>query len=103
MTARPFPPSLIEQATYIVRELGVEPDQPTPHEYGKLVSNLAMLRMNAFLHAFPDPVQTWEEFINHLMYPDFKPLPEGLFKVESDHYKLALQAIDEIFNKYAPE
>jgi hypothetical protein len=98
-----LPPSLIEQAIYIVKELDIDKDELNPSEYGKLVSNLAMLRMNAFLHKTTD---TWEDLINHLMYPEFKPYPKDMFalpKEENRHYKLALQAIDEIYNKYSKD
>lgn len=95
-----YPPSLIEQAIYIVKELGISADKLTPHEYGKLVSNLAMLRMNAFLHK---TTATWDDLLDHLMYPDHNAFPEGMFatpKEDNHHYKLALQAIDDIYNKY---
>ena len=95
-----FPPSLIEQAIFIIKALDISADAPSPHEYGKLVANLAMLKINAGANIAE---QRWEKLIEHLMYPDHNPFPHGLFLIPQDenrHYKLALEAIDEIFQKY---
>ena len=98
-TSNNFPPSIIEQAIWIIKSLKIDPDKLTPHEYGRIVSNLAMCRFNCVDR---NP-QKWEDFIDHLMYPDETQIPEGLFMIspeENTHYKLALSALDDIYNKY---
>lgn len=96
-----LPPSIIEQAVWMVKEIGIAVDQPTPHDYGRITSNLAMLKMNAINDdSFP---AKWEALLMHLMYPDHNPAPEGLLRLplaEFSHYDLALKALDDIYNKY---
>lgn len=96
-----LPKSLIEQAIYMVKEVVLEEnvDKVTVNQYGKLVSNLAMLKINAS----SDSKELWSQLIANLLYPDHNPFPEGLFLVpqsELRHYQLALDAIEEIYNEH---
>lgn len=96
-----LPPSLIEQAIWIVRELGIDADKPTAHDYGRIVSNLSMLKINAIPdESFQD---NWRMLLDNVMYPDDRDFPHNLFLLpqsENAHYKLLLSAIDDLYNKY---
>ena len=98
---KPFPPSVAEQALYLIDAMSIPRDAPTANEYGRLMANLAMMKINAK----SDPA-AWEAFVQHVLFPDHVAVPEGLFiaPVESiRHYKLLLDVMDELFNAYAPE
>lgn len=97
----PLPPSLIEQAIWMIRELGISADQPSAHDYGRLTSNLAMLKMNAV----PDENEEkhWRMLIENVMYPDDRDFPHNLFLLPQKdlvHYQLLLKAVDDIYQKY---
>ncbi len=99
--SNPLPPSLIEQAIYIVKELGISPDQPTSHDYGRIVSNLALMKMNAVPDENFD--KHWGMLIEHVMYPDDRDFPHNLFlaaQKDVGAYPLLLKAIDDIYQKY---
>ena len=101
---KPIPKSIIEQAIWMVHELEINPDKVLPTDYGRLTSNLAMLKINAV----PNEQFTanWEALLLHCLYPDYNPFPEGLFLLPADqlsHYKLLLKALDDIYNTYTEE
>ncbi len=99
--SNPLPPSIIEQAIYIVKELGIFPDKPSAHDYGRLTSNLAMLRINAVPDEDFD--KHWKMLIENAMYPDDRDFPHNLFLLpqkDNMHYKLLLSAVDDIYQKY---
>lgn len=101
MTTNKLPPSLIEQAIWLVKELGISPDQPTSHDYGRLTSNLAMLKMSAVPDEDFD--KHWAMLLDNVMYPDDRDFPHNLFLLpqkELVHYKLLLGAVDDIYQKY---
>ena len=96
--------SIIEIAIYLVRQMDVDVDQPTPHDYGKLVANLIMLRNNT-------PVTHWNEdlwtfFAEPENYDPQNPNaclpPQYEFLKNTQHYPMLMQALDDIFNKVAP-
>lgn len=96
-----LPPSLIEQAIFMVKELGIDPDKPTAHQYGRLTACLYLLKMNAV--PLPDFDKHWQMLIQNAMYPDDFDFPHDLFLLpqrENQNYKLLLSAIDEIYQKY---
>ncbi len=92
---------LSAQAVGMMETLGIDPKLPTTNEYGKLIANLTLLYSNS--RATDDFEAQWALFLSHLLYPDHHPAPQGLFRLPYDqlaHYKLALKAIDEIYDHY---
>lgn len=93
--------SIIEQAIWMIGELGIDKDKPTPHDYGRLISNMAMLKINAV--PLKDFDAKWEMLLQNVMYPDDRDFPHDLFLISKNdnvHYKLLLDAIDDIYQKY---
>jgi hypothetical protein len=83
----------------MMKTLDIPVDAPTPHDYGRIVSNLAMLKMNAVGY----DAAKWEALLDHVTYPDDNPFPEGLFllpKEELYHYNLLLGAMDNVYDKF---
>jgi hypothetical protein len=95
---------LAAQTVAMMETLGIAPNLPTPNEYGKLVTNLALLYNSAIVT--DDFEAQWALFLNHLLYPDHRSAPQGLFRLpyaELPHYKLALEALDEIYSRYGDD
>ena len=104
MTEEKRPLSVIEIAIFIVRKMDIDADKPTPHDYGRLVSNLIMLRYNT-------PSEHWNEDLwSFFAEPeDYIPgdpnacLPERYrFLEKTHHYGLLMQALDDIYNRVTP-
>ena len=104
MTTPTPPRSLIEQAIWIVKELGIDADKPAPQQYGLLVTNLFMLKQAAThdLGLSELPSQ-WGALLDHLMYPDHNPFPQEMFVGSPDelkHYAKVIATIDALYNEF---
>lgn len=87
--------SIIEIAIFLVSEMGIDKDAPSPHDYGKIVANLVMLRTNA-------PSTIWgEELWKFLAMPTEVLPPEYAFLRNTRHYELLTEALDSIYERFA--
>jgi hypothetical protein len=99
-----FPESIMEQILWMFKECGIPPDAPTSHDYGKLASNLILLKMGS-KHG-PEHDAMWQAFIEHLLYPFDKPFPDDLFYAPKEgmaHYALFLKHFDDIYQQCGEE
>lgn len=99
-----------EYAYQILDGIDVPRDKPTPNEYGRLLSNLYLLRAATQGVQPPHEPETlerlWGEFMEHMMFPHDCPAPKGLFARPLDemvHYKYIMTAIEEIYNVHSAD
>ena len=79
-------------STPIINELNLPVDNTLVRA---LESNLQILRCNAV-----GSKAQWDEFVQHLCWPEEVAPPEGLFLIDittSMHYKLAMRHIEELY------
>jgi hypothetical protein len=92
----------LQDALDIINELDIDPEKVTAHEYGRLTANLQLCYNNAVPE--DNLKQLWEQFIEHLCYPDYKDFPHGLFlssQKQNTHYHLLLKAIEDLYDRLA--
>ena len=84
----------------ILDTLEVPRHELRPTDYGRVMSNLYLL----WQAAPPESRDLfWEQFIQHVTYPDDFECPATLFPrpvAEMLHYTLLMKAVEDIYNAY---
>lgn len=85
-------------ALTIVKNIEINPDSVHPLQWGKLWVNLRMLHVTNF--EWPD--DTWADFLEHVAFPEYKPLPKpiGLADLATHPYYLNLiKTVNDIYEE----
>ena len=85
-------------ALSIVNKIGINPDTVHPLDWGIMWVNLQMLHVTNFGW----PADTWQEYLDHLAFPDDNPLPtpEGAADLATQPYHLKLvKTVEAIYQK----
>ena len=83
--------SIIEIAIRIVAAMGIDKDAPTPHDYGKIVANLIMVKNNC-------PTTLWNEQLwDFIAMPDEKLPEQYAFLAKTAHYKTLFDTLDALY------
>jgi len=92
--AAPLSISIAESAMKIINALELDPKAPTPNQMGRLFANLVITRSNGM---FDDA--TWLAFLDHLCFPDHRPLPDVFLVPAASLPSLqgCLSAVEEIY------
>lgn len=95
---------IIHQVYAVLDQLEIPRNKLTPNDYGRLTSNLFLLKAAAQGTTPEELDQKWNQFLEHLTYPEDCPAPKGLFRLpvaEMMHYNLLMKAIEEIYDAHA--
>ena len=83
----------LQEAQSIIDAVG----KADPHQTGRITTNLIIVK-----NGFQGTDEQWEEFLNHVKYPDDYPNLEDLFRVDVDvksGYKELMAAVEEVYQQ----
>lgn len=83
----------LQEAQDIIDAVG----KADPHQTGRIAANLILVK-----NGFQGTEEQWEEFLNHVKYPEDYPNLEDLFPVDMGGkygYKELMTAVEEVYQQ----